>query len=337
MRHFTASPTTDKQHTKILFLCITAFVLFSTLAVISLFVGKYPLTLSGILNGEDIQRQVFLQLRLSRTIMGICGGFLLGITGFVFQTVFRNALASPDIIGVSSGASVGAAFGILFFTGTFSVTLSAFAGALLTVMISLALSRLDRNSRNATIVLAGIAIQALAQMVLMFLKLTADPEKELASIEYWMMGSLSGISLTNIRSNLLIGVLCAAVLFLLHRQVLLLSTEESEARMLGVSVGEMRCLVLLISTIAVATVISLTGLISFIGLLAPHIARLLTRENRQSTLLLSGFVGGILLCSADILARSVASTELPVSIFTSLLGAPFLIYLLMGGKNNGKY
>jgi iron complex transport system permease protein len=124
------------------------------------------------------------------------------------------------------------------------------------------------------------------------------------------------------------------VLFLLHRQLILLSAEEGEARMLGVNVGSMRLLVLLLATLVVASVVSLSGLISFVGLLAPHGARLLTKNNRLGTMLLSGLVGGILLCGADILARSVAQTELPVSIFTSLLGAPFLIYLIVRGRRN---
>ena len=166
----------------------------------------------------------------------------------------------------------------------------------------------------------------------MCLKLTADPERELASIEYWIMGSLSGISGYSITGNLILCLICLLFLFLLHRHVIMLSTEEGEARMLGVSVISLRLIVLLTATLCVASIISLTGLISFIGLLAPHIARLLTKENRIQTMLLSGFMGGILLCSSDILARSITATELPVSIFTSLLGAPFLIYLILRGR-----
>ena len=303
------------------------------LAVASLLVGKYPLSLEKLLAGDAMQWRVFLSLRLSRTVVGAIGGFALGAAGFVYQTVFRNPLASPDIIGVSSGASAGAAAGILFLSGTAAVTLSAFAGALLAVVFALALSGLDRSGRNSTIVLAGIAVHALAQTALMALKLTADPERELASIEYWIMGSLNGISAYSIAGNLILCVICMAVLFLLHRQIILLSAEEGEARMLGVNVGRLRLAVLLIATLAVSSVVSLTGLISFVGLLAPHGARLLTRQNRISTMFLSGLLGGILLCGADLLARSAAATELPVSIFTSMLGAPFLIFLIVrGGK-----
>lgn len=302
------------------------------LAVAGLFVGKYPLSLQALLSGDEMQLRVFWTLRASRTVVGVVGGFALGAAGFVYQTVFRNPLASPDIIGVSSGASAGAAFGILFLSGTAAVTVSAFGGALLAVGAALALSSLDHSGKNSTIVLAGIAVHALAQTALMCLKLTADPERELASIEYWIMGSLNGISIYSIPGNLVLCILCLVALFLLHRQTILLSAEEGEARMLGVSVGKLRLIILLAATLAVSCVVSMTGLISFVGLLAPHGARLLTKNNRLSTMLLSGFLGGALLCGADILARSVAASELPVSIFTSLLGAPFLIFLIIRGR-----
>ena len=324
------SITSPTARTK--YLCTFGAILLIALACVGLFVGKYPLSLTALMRGDQMQWRVFLMLRCSRTVVGVAGGFALGVAGFVYQTVFRNPLASPDIIGVSSGASAGAAAGILFLSGAAAVTLSAFTGALLAVVAALALSSLDRSGRNSTIVLAGIAVHALAQTALMCLKLTADPERELASIEYWIMGSLNGVNAHSIAGNLLLCAVCMAVLFVLHRQLILLSTEEGEARMLGVPVGTLRLVVLLAATLSVASVVSLTGLISFVGLLAPHGARLLTRNNRIGTMLLSGLLGGILLCGADILARSVASTELPVSIFTSLLGAPFLIALIVRGR-----
>ena len=312
--------------------CLLGAVLLIALGCASLFVGKYPLSLDKLFAGDALQLRVFLTLRVSRTVVGIIGGIALGVAGFVYQTVFRNPLASPDIIGVSSGASAGAAAGILFLSGAAAVTVCAFAGALLAVVLSLALSGLDRSGKNGTIVLAGIAVHAIAQTVLMALKLTADPEKELASIEYWIMGSLNGISAYSIGGNLILCLICIIALLILHRQVILLSAEEGEARMLGVNVTVLRVIVLIVSTLAVAAVVSLTGLISFVGLLAPHGARLLTGNNRPGTMVLSGLMGGVLLCGADILARSAAATELPVSIFTSLLGAPFLIFLIIRGR-----
>ena len=309
--------------------CAAGIILTVLLAAVSLFSGKYPLTPEGILLGDEMQRRVFWTLRVSRTVVGIVGGFSLGAAGFVYQTVFRNPLASPDIIGVSSGASAGAAAGILFLSGSAAVTGSAFAGALLAVILALALSSLDRSGRNTTIVLAGIAVHSLAQTALMCLKLTADPERELASIEYWIMGSLNGISIYSVGGNMLLCLICLAVLFLLHRQIILLSVGEEEARMLGVRVGRLRLIIMLTATLCVSCIVSLTGLISFVGLLAPHGARLLTKRSSSGTMLLGGLLGGILLTGADILARCAAASELPVSIFTSLLGAPFLILLII--------
>ncbi|MCQ2520519.1 MAG: iron ABC transporter permease [Lachnospiraceae bacterium] len=290
--------------------------------------GKYPLSLAKILQGDELQIKVFMTLRLSRAVVGLIGGFALGISGFIYQTIFRNPLAAPDIIGVSSGASAGAAFGILFFSGALSVTLCSFGGALVSVGLAILFSSLDKTDRKSTVILAGIAVHSLAQTFLMILKTMADPEKQLASIEYWIMGSLNGINSHIIAGNLILCAACLAVLFLLHRQSLLLSQDEAEARMLGVDVSKMRFIILIVSTLVVSSVVSLTGLISFVGLLAPHSARKLTGNNSAKTMFLGGIVGGIILLAADILARSVAQTELPVSIFTSLIGAPFLVLLI---------
>ncbi len=327
MKLSTILPTAKSKY-----ICLIAGLLTVFLAVISLFVGKYPLSFGKLLAGDPMQWRVFLTLRCSRTLVGVVGGFALGVAGFVYQTVFRNPLASPDIIGVSSGASAGAAVGILFLSGAVSVTVSAFLGALAAVMLALGLSALDRTGKHQTIVLAGIAVHSLAQTLLMTLKLSADPEQELAAIEYWIMGGLNGINLHTMVGNLLLCMISMAVLFLLHRQVVLLSSEEGEARMLGVNVVQLRLMILLVATLAVSSVVSLTGLISFVGLLAPHAARMLSGDNRSQTMLLSGFAGSIVLCGADILARSVAAAELPVSIFTSLIGAPFLVLLIVRGR-----
>lgn len=332
MKLFTISNTAKNNKKQLIFMASLALLV--VLAIVSLFAGKYPLSLEKLLAGDQMQWNVFWTLRFSRTIVGIAGGFALGVTGFVYQTVFRNPLASPDIIGVSSGASAGAAAGILFLSGSIAITTFSFAGALIAVSLAIALSFLDKSGKNSSIVLAGIAIHSLAQTALMCLKLVADPESELASIEYWIMGSLNSISGHSVIANLSLCLVCIAILFVLHRQVILLSAEEGEARMLGVSVGKMRLVVLVVSTLAVSCIISMTGLISFVGLIAPHVARMITKDNGKKTMFVCGCIGGILLCGADILARCVATAELPVSIFTSMLGAPFLIFLIARRKKH---
>lgn len=299
----------------------------------ALILGRYPLTLTSLRAGDAMAVRTFTVLRLPRAVMALLGGLGLGVAGFVYQTVFRNPLASPDIIGVSSGASVGAAFAILFVSsGMVSTTVCAFGGGLLAVLLALGLAAAAPGRSKMNLVLAGIAVHALAQTLLMLLKLTADPEKELASIEYWIMGSLAGVTQSRVWFPAPVILVCTGLVLLLHRQLLLLSVDEDEARLLGVNVGPLRFLLLTLATLLVAAVVSVTGLISFVGLLAPHCARLLAGHNRRSVCLLSGLLGSLLLLAADTLAKTVAAVELPVSIFTSLLGVPFLLYLVIRPK-----
>ena len=234
----------------------------------ALALGRYPITPAALLAGDAMAVRTFTVLRLPRAVMALIGGFGLGAAGFVYQTVFRNPLASPDIIGVSSGASVGAAFAILFVSsGALSTTVCAFAGGLAAVFLSLGLAAAAPGRSKMSLVLAGIAVHALAQTLLMLLKLTADPEKELASIEYWIMGSLAAVTRSRVWFPVPVVLVCCAAIFALHRQALLLSIEEGEARLLGVRVGAMRLLLLTLATMTVAAVVSVTGLISFVGLL----------------------------------------------------------------------
>ena len=297
---------------------------------ISLKTGKYPLSFEKIITGDSLQLKVFLTLRLPRTCMGIIGGIGLGIAGMIYQTVFSNPLASPDIVGVSSGASVGAAIAILFLVNNpLCVTTFAFMGSIIAILLSLLISALASHKGNISIVLSGLIIHSLSQTVLMILKTIADPEQELAAIEYWIMGSLNAITLEQLPMAGFVVIICSIVLILLYRQVLLLSLDDGEAMLLGVHVRKMRLLILLLATLMVASIVSVTGIISFVGLLAPHIGRMFIRENSVSTLVLSGAVGGIILGIADILSRSISGSELPVSVFTSLIGAPFLLILLL--------
>lgn len=311
---------------------ISGALVLCALFFVSLFVGKYPLSIDLLMQKDPLQLSVFWNLRFSRVLVGCIGGIAIGIAGFVYQMVFKNPLASPDILGVSSGASAGAAIGILFFGGVYSIITCSFLGAIVAVVLALTFASVDRSGNKTTVVLAGLAVHALAQMVLMLLKRMADPEKELASIEYWIMGGLNGIRYEIMWVNISVCVICIIIIVLLHRQAILLSMDEIEAQMLGVKVAKTRMGLLFITTLAVACIVSMTGVISFVGLLAPHCARKLTRNNQVGTMFLSGLLGGVILLVADMLARSVMQTELPVSIFTSMLGVPFLILLILRGR-----
>lgn len=321
---------TYNYRNKIILLSAIQVLLLLAVLVWSVITGQYPLTLKSLLSGDTMSIMVFKRLRLPRALMGVIGGFGLSISGYIYQLIFKNPLASPDIVGVSSGASAGAALAIVAVSASVPfISISAFIGAVTALIITLLTAYLVPGRNSYTIVLAGIAIHSVAQTILMFLKLAADPEKQLASIEYWIMGSLNGISRDSLAIPFLTTLGGFIIMAMLYRQVLILSTSEEEAVSLGVNVTSLRFIILMLATLVVSSIICVTGLISFIGLIAPHIARLLTKRNDIFTYITSGFTGAILLTLADILARSVSSSELPVSIFTSLLGAPLLIILLI--------
>ena len=274
-------------------------------------------------------RKVFFTLRLPRACMGLMAGAGLGVAGSVYQMIFKNPLASPDIIGVSSGANLGAAVAIVSVgTGVGGIAAGAFAGGLLAVAFVMLLVRATRANTTATYVLAGIVISAVAKSVIMLLKYYADSESNLAAIEYWTMGSFAGVTAGKVFSVLPFWLIGFAGLFLLRRQVGLLSLNEEECRMLGVRLHQVRLAVLTLSTLLVASIVSITGLISFIGLIAPHIARMMIKRENTDTMVLSAMVGGAVLLVADILARSLYAGGLPISILTTVIGVPVLVYFM---------
>lgn len=316
---------------KIILLSAIWALLLTVVLIWSVLIGQYPLTLKGLLSGDTTSIMVFKRLRLPRALMGIIGGFGLAVSGYIYQIIFKNPLASPDVVGVASGASAGAAFAIVAISSlTPVISISAFAGGIIALSITLLVAYLIPGKNSYTIVLAGIAIHSVAQTILMFLKLAADPEKQLASIEYWIMGSLNDVSIDSITLPFIITLIGFVIIFVLYRQIMILSLNEDEAVSLGVNVSLLRFIILMTATLIVSSIICVTGIISFIGLIAPHIAKLLTGRNDRFTYILTGFTGTIIMTLADIAARSVSSSELPVSIFTSLLGAPLLIFLLIG-------
>lgn len=312
-----------------------ATIVMLVVFILSIGIGRYTISVREILDifmGREVKsmtKRVFLTLRLPRTIMVLIAGIGLSVSGSVYQTIFKNPLATPDIIGVSSGANLGAAIAILFFTGS-NLTIAAFAffGGLGAVFLALGLTKISRTEDITSFVLSGIVIGSISQGVIMFLKYIADPERQLAAIEYWSMGSFAGITSEKLFSILPYFFIGIIGLFLLKWQINILSLSDEEGKSLGVRVSLIRVIVIICATLVVASIVSVTGLISFIGLIGPHIARMLTKKNDFNTTFLSGLIGASILLVADILARSMASSEIPISILTTFIGAPFLAYLM---------
>ena len=318
---------------------VTAFVLVGlvilTGIVVSFCVGKYPISLTEIatlLAGGEVREmthKVFFTLRVPRTLMAALCGAGLGLAGAVYQNIFKNPLASPDIIGISSGTNMGAAIAIVAAGGAMvSVAIGAFAGGLMAVAMVMLLVQATRSNATSTYVLAGIIISAVANAVIMLLKYFADSESKLAAIEYWTMGSLASITAGKVWSIIPFWLIGFVGLLLLHRQIQLLSLNEEECRSLGVRLSRVRIAVLLLSTLLVASIICVTGLISFAGLIAPHIARMMLKRQNTNTLILSSMVGAAVMLISDILARNLYSAELPLSILTTIIAVPILIWFM---------
>lgn len=310
-------------------------ILLVATMLFSIGIGRYPLSFSDVISiligkQEDAMAvQVFYQLRLPRVCFGLLAGSAFGMIGAVFQLLFHNSLASPDLIGVSSGASLGAATAICIGTGTsFSIMTGAFTGGILALILVLILVKLTNQSQKETFLLAGIAVSALADACIMMLKTLVDTEGELAAIEFWTMGSFATVTATKTISIAVPVVVCLLLLLLLQKHILVLGLGDESANYLGMNSKYMRIFLLSICTLATSCIVAIAGGIAFVGLLAPHIAHLLLKRKSNGLMLMSALVGSILVLFADCFARMSMYGELPISILTSLLAVPFLIFFL---------
>ena len=317
-------------------LICTFLMLLAFLVGVSLSVGKYPISLQDIvriLRGQEVEQMtyaVFMTLRLPRTLMAVLAGAGLSLAGYIYQLLFKNILASPDIIGVASGANAGAALGIVVMgAGSVLVPIYAFFGGILAVLLVMLFAKNGHRNSLATIVLSGIVVSAMAEAVIMILKLLADPNSELAPLEYWSMGGLSAITASKVLWVLPFFLPGMVALFLVRYQITILGLSNEEASALGVRVKMIRGIVLVATTVIVSAIVSVTGLITFIGLVAPHAARMITQRSNLQTAALSCILGGIRMVLADCAARGFSDIEIPISILTSLIGAPFLVILMI--------
>lgn len=316
------------------------------LTMVSVCSGSFPLSAADILSiiagktQDTLASRVFFQLRIPRTMTGFITGAVLSVTGGVYQSVFKSPLASPDLTGIASGASFGAAYAIVIGSGSTVLRIGgSFVCGMLSLVLVLLIVRITGGERTGTYILAGIIVSSVADAGLMLLKIMADPEGELAAIEYWIMGSLSAITLEKALLVCTAAFPSLALLLLFHRPVMMLSLDSDTARGLGLSPVLWRMLLLGLATLSVSSVVSVAGVVGFAGLIAPHIAHFLYRRRSGGYLLLCALIGGNLLLAADLLARSLADgAELPLSIFTVAFAVPVLSVLLVytkGGRGNG--
>ncbi|CAN2534766.1 putative+ABC+transporter+permease+protein [Methylocapsa aurea] len=322
-------------------LALLPFLLLAVVLV-ALSVGRYPLAPSDILGflgaclglvdlppeRFDLLRNLIVEIRLPRVLAAGLIGASLSASGASFQAVFRNPLVSPGILGVLGGAGFGAALGILYSGDFLTIQISAFAMGLVAVGVGVLIANLFGAASMVTLVLGGMISGALFASALSLVKYAADPYDQLPAIVYWMMGSLGAVDLKQLKGAapaILIGV---GALTLAGRALDALSMGDDEARSLGVPVHATRYGVIATATLVSSLSVSLAGMIGWVGLVVPHVARLAIGPTNSKLLPASALLGASFLIAADSVARNITRAEIPIGVVTELLGIPVFVLVL---------
>ncbi|MBV2193941.1 FecCD family ABC transporter permease [Azonexus hydrophilus] len=298
--------------------------------------GPYSLTpgevLAALLAGPAATGDaatVVWNLRLPRIAAGLLVGMALAAAGAAYQGMFRNPLASPDILGVSAGAGLGASLAILYGLPLAAVQGAAFCGGLLAVgSVYFVAGRVRRHDPVLILVLAGVAVGTLFGAGISLVKVLADPSAQLPSITFWLLGGLNAAAPTDLALAAPLVAIGLVPMLLLRWQVNLLALSDEEAAAMGVNVTRLRLVLISSATLIAATAVSIAGIIGWVGLVVPHAARLLVGPEFSRLLPAVLLLGGGFLVAADTLARSVTVIELPLGILTAFVGAPVFLWLL---------
>jgi len=324
-------------------------LLLMALILISILIGNYDLgladlslilseLLSGGLEavGDNPAWSVLYYIRLPRIFTVVLVGSALSISGAAYQNIFRNPLVSPDILGVSAGAGLGVALGLLYSSGSIIyVYLIAFITGTAAVAITYWLSQLAGGKNTMFMVLAGIVVSSLANALISLLKYLADPMQNLPGIVFYLMGGFARSGWQEFYLLLPVVLISLTVILFLRWQLNIFSLGEKEAAALGVDTEKIKLIVIVFSTVMVAAATAAAGQVSWIGLVIPHIARFIVGSKYKYYLPASALLGGFSLLLMDNLARTVSGAEIPISIITALIGAPFFAYLLITKKESG--
>ncbi|HMA14619.1 MAG: FecCD family ABC transporter permease [Bacteroidota bacterium] len=314
------------------------------LVLTALSVGPYPLpvdeavgllldrALGGAASGSA-EETVLFAIRLPRVAAALVVGAALAAAGTAYQGMFRNPLVSPDILGVSAGAGLGAVLGIFLSLPVVAIQAAAFLGGLAAVATVALLATLVRGRDTVLVlVLAGVVVGALAGAGTSLLKVLADPYDQLPAITFWLLGSLAGIKGEDLYSTLPAVTVAILPLALLRWRINVLAMGDEEAQALGVDATKLRLAVIGCATLMTAAVVSISGVVGWVGLVIPHIARMVVGPNFGTLLPAALVMGAGYMLLVDTLARSIASTEVPLGILTAIIGAPVFIWLLARGR-----
>lgn len=272
---------------------------------------------------------VVINIRLPRILLACLVGCCLSSAGAAYQSVFQNPMAAPDILGASSGAAFGAALAILLGLPTRLITLLAFLLSVATVLVVYLVGQRAPGKRVVNLILAGIMVSSLFSAGTSFIKLVADPSNVLPAITYWLMGSLSGARLQDVSFVLLPMALGLLPLLLLRWRMNILTLGDEEARTMGVHPNRLRLIVVLCSTLVTASSVSVSGMIGWVGLVIPHLARKMVGSDHRYLMPATMLLGAAFLLAVDNVSRNLLATEIPIGILTAFIGAPFFLYLIL--------
>jgi iron complex transport system permease protein len=306
-------------------------------------IGAYPVSLAELLatmarrlTGAAPVGQidtVLFEVRFPRVLAAVLAGSALAGAGAAYQTLFRNPLVSPDILGVSTGAGLGAVLGIFLSLPVVGIQLTAFAMGLATVGLVYAVATVVRGRDPVLVlVLAGVVVGSLAGAAISLMKILADPYDQLPAIVFWLLGSFSAIRKAEVWTALPLVLLGLLPLLALRWRINVLSLGDEEAKALGVEAGRLRLAVIAAATLMTASVVAISGVIGWVGLVIPHIARMLVGPSFDRLLPAAMLMGASYLLLVDTLARTMARIEVPIGILTAVIGAPFFLWLLVRGR-----
>jgi iron complex transport system permease protein len=308
--------------------------------VISFFIGRYPINpgeLFGILFSKifpidqfwpDQMETILFNVRLPRILLACLIGCSLAAAGASYQGIFQNPMAAPDILGATSGAAFGAALAIINEGNNLTITLSAFAFSLLTVTVVYLISKRAQGKKVLGLVLCGIMVSSLFTAATSYLKLVADPNDELQAITYWLMGSLSGATQKTVLMAFIPMAIGLIPLFFLRWRINVLTLGDEEARTMGINATHLRLIIILCATLVTAASVSVSGMIGWVGLVIPHLARMLVGNNYKHLMPATMLFGAVFMLIVDNVSRNLLQTEIPIGILTAFIGAPFFVYLI---------
>lgn len=319
----------------IIFLIISIAILL-IIFVLGLMLGRFNIAIDDFFRAIftndaslDTQRSVIVNLRLPRTIMAAFVGMGLSLSGLLYQETFRNKLVSPDLLGVSTGASVGAAIAIVIGLSSAFISIFAFLMGLLTVFVTVMISKLFRNGSSTILLLSGIIVGGFMSAILSLIKYMSGDITTLASITYWLMGSFESANMS--RDYILMGVVifCIIILLLISHPINLVNQGKAEAQTKGINYNFYRGLIIVLSTVLTAISVCFCGTVSWIGLVIPHIVRLIAGRDAKRTIPLCITFGATFMILVDILSRSFTDSEIPLSAVTGLLGTVIFVIILI--------